>query len=73
MRIDVHVKTGKKESKVIKKDFARYEVWVKARPERGKANKEVIEVLSSYFSKRKANLRIVKGLTFPDKVIELSV
>lgn len=71
MRISVMVKTGKKESKIIKNDFANYEVWVKAKPIKGAANKELIEVLSNYFSVKQYNLRIIKGLTSPTKVLEL--
>lgn len=71
MKIDVFVKTGKKERKVIKNSFADYEVWVKARPVKGAANKELITVLSDYFNVRKSNLRIVRGLTSPRKLIEL--
>ena len=41
MRINVSVKAGKQESRVIKKDFGEYEVWVKARPVKGAANKEI--------------------------------
>ena len=65
------VKSGKEESKVIKKDFGKYEVWVKARPVKGAANREAVKVLANYFSVKTYNLRIVKGLTFPLKVIEL--
>ena len=72
MRINVLVKAGKKESRVIKKDFGEYEVWVKARPVKGAANKEIIEVLANYFSVKPYNLRIAKGLTSPLKVIELT-
>jgi len=72
MRINVSVKAGKQESRVIKKDFGEYEVWVKARPVKGAANKEIIEVLANYFSVKPYNLRIAKGLTSPLKVIELT-
>ena len=72
MRMNVSVKTGKSESKVIKKDFADYEVWVKARPVKGAANKELIEVLSDYFNLKPYNLRIVKGLTSSNKIVEMT-
>jgi uncharacterized protein YggU (UPF0235/DUF167 family) len=72
MRINVTVKTGKNESKVIKKDFADYEVWLKAQPVRGAANKELIQVLADYFSVKPYNLRIVKGLTLPRKMVDLT-
>lgn len=71
MRMDVHVKTGKSENKIIKIDFAKYEVWVKNPPVKGQANKELIRVLANYFNLKPYNLRIVKGFTSPDKIIEL--
>ena len=66
------MKTGKNETKVIKKDFAVYEVWVKSQPIKGAANREVLEVLANYFNTKEYNLRLVNGLTTPLKVIELS-
>ena len=72
MRMDVHVKSGKKENKVIKKNFGEYEVWVKSPPVKGQANKELIQVLANYFSVKPYNLRIVKGLTSSIKVVELT-
>jgi len=72
MRIDVHVKTGKNESKVIKKGFGEYVVWVKASPVKGAANKEFIETLADYFNVKTYNLRIVKGFTSPVKIIEIT-
>ena len=72
MRMDVSVKTRKEKTNVIKKGFGNYEVWVKAPPYKGMANKEVISVLANYFSVKPYNLRIVKGLTSSLKVVELS-
>lgn len=71
MDIDVKVKTGKSVNKVIKNKFADYEVWVKAPPVKGAANKELIEILANYFNVKKYNLRIVRGLTSSQKVVEL--
>jgi len=67
----VSVKTRKEKTNVIKKGFGIYEVWVKAPPYKGMANKEVIAVLANYFSVKPYNLRIVKGLTSSLKVVEL--
>lgn len=72
MRMDVYVKVGKGESRVIKKDYAKYEVWVKSPPIKGQANKELIEVLANYFNVKPYNLRIVKGLSSPVKIVELT-
>ena len=72
MDINVRVKTGKSINKVIKKDFAQYEVWVKAPPFKGLANKELIKILADYFNTKPSNLRIVKGLTSPVKILRYS-
>ena len=72
MRMDVSVKTGKSESKVIRKDFGQYEVWVKSPPVKGMANKELISVLANYFRVKPYNLRIVSGFTSPVKIVELT-
>lgn len=72
MRMDIKVKAGKNEGKVIKRDFAKYEVWVKSPPTKGLANKELIKVLANYFNVKPYNLRIVKGFRSPEKIIELS-
>ena len=72
MRMDVHIKSSKNESKVIKKRFGEYDVWVKSPPVKGQANKEVIQVLADYFNVKPYNLRIVKGLTSPIKILELT-
>lgn len=71
MRFEVRVKTGKNEIKVIKKEFGRYEVWVKARPVKGAANKELLATLADYFSVKPYKLDIIRGITSPIKIIEL--
>jgi uncharacterized protein YggU (UPF0235/DUF167 family) len=72
MRINVLVKTSKSEVKVIRKEFGEYEVWLKSRPVKGQANKDLISTLADYFNVKPYNLRIVKGFTSPKKVIELA-
>jgi len=72
MKIKARVKTGKNESKVVKKDSGEYEVWVRARPVKGSANKEFIKTLSKYLNRKPSNLRIVKGFTSPIKIIEFT-
>ena len=72
MKINIKVKTNRNESRVIKKDFAEYEVWVKSPPVKGLANKELINTLSNYFNVKPYNLRIVKGLTSSIKIVELT-
>jgi len=72
MEIKLKVKTAKSQSKVIKTKASEYEVWVKSRPVKGAANREVLEVLADYFNVKKYNIRITQGLLAPNKVIKIT-
>jgi hypothetical protein len=72
MRISVIVKTGAKKIHIEKTADRIYKVWVKSFPKNGKANKEVIEVLSNYFQYPKKKFAILTGLKVKNKTIEIS-
>lgn len=65
------IKTNSKNQKV---EF--YEdqlvIWVKSEPQKGKANKEIIEYLSTLLNISKNSVSIVKGLTSTLKIIQIS-
>jgi len=67
MEIKVRVKTRASENKIFEKGGI-YFVHVKASPEKGKANKEVIKLLSRHF---KSPVRIMKGFTSKEKVLRI--
>ncbi len=46
-----------------------YRVKVTAAPDKGKANKAVIELISDFLSVSKSKIKIVKGLTGREKVL----
>jgi len=46
-------------------------VNVDAPAKEGKANKRLVEILAKYFSKPKTSIRIVKGQTSKNKVVEI--
>lgn len=46
---------------------------VKAPPERGKANKDVLALVAETFGLAPADVEIVSGETSPDKVVRLSL
>jgi len=46
-------------------------IYVKSPPAGGKANKELIEVLSDFLKVKKKNIRIIKGEKSREKVIEV--
>ena len=71
MKITVKVKTNSKEQKITQLDGCTYEVKVKSPPEKGKANIEVIAVLSQYFKVTKSDIVICAGHTNKNKIVEI--
>lgn len=71
MKISVKVKPGAREYKVEKVDGNNYNVWVKERPEKGKANEAVIRVLAGYFKVPKSNVVVVTGFSSKRKIVEI--
>ncbi len=81
MKLSVHVKTGKRATKVTKTGDSQYTIEVTARPEKGKANEAVIRALAKHLNlavpvrslvRRRAPTRllIVSGVTSSNKMIE---
>ncbi|HLD98529.1 MAG TPA: DUF167 domain-containing protein [Candidatus Nanoarchaeia archaeon] len=72
MIIKVKVKSNSSKDLVeeISKDNG-YLVYVKAFPENNKANLSVIKLLSKYFKTQDSNIKIIKGKTSRNKLIEL--
>ncbi|HHG75113.1 DUF167 domain-containing protein [Persephonella sp.] len=71
MRITVRVKPNAKKDEIKKIDTDYYEVRVTAIPEKGKANKKVVQVLSKHFKIPKSKIRLIRGETSREKVFEL--
>lgn len=71
MRIKVKVKPNSRSNEVkeLEKDY--YEVKVSVPPEKGKANKKVVELLSKHFKIPKSKINIISGELFKEKVIEI--
>ena len=71
MIINVKVITNASKTEVVKRDEL-FLVKVHSSPEKGKANKEVIKLLSKYFDCSKSCIEIVKGAKNNLKIIEVS-
>jgi len=72
MKIEAKVFTKSKENRIIfDKETGFYKVKVSLVPEKGKANKRVIELLSSYFKVSKNKVRIVSGGKNSNKIINI--
>ena len=71
MKIFVKVKVNSKNNKIEKAKDNRFLVSVKAKPERGKANKSVIDILSNYFDISKSEISLISGYAARNKIFEI--
>ncbi len=71
MRIKVKVKPNSRSNEVIENGKDSYVVKVSVPPEKGKANKKVIELLSKHFKIPKSAISLVSGELYKEKVFEI--
>lgn len=71
MKLEVRVKPNSKVKEVVKNDDGTLTVRVNARPIEGKANEQVIELLSEYLHKPKRAISIIAGSKGKTKIIEI--
>lgn len=72
MKIIVQMRPGSSQAKVEKVDEGQYKVWVRAIPEKGKANEEMHALLADYFNVPKSTIRIVISKTAREKLVEIA-
>ena len=72
MRISVKVKPNARQNSINQIDENTFEVRVTVPPEKGKANKKVIELLAKHFHTAKSNIELVSGETSKEKVFEIT-
>lgn len=73
MQIGVKVKRGAKESKVVGAQGDFLKVKIAVQPEKGKANEELIKILSKYFKVPRDDVTIVRGKRQERKLIYIAV
>jgi len=71
MLIKVKVSSDSKKEEIIKKAEDSFDISVKAKPQRGGANKEVIKALAFYFKIPAAKVRLIKGAKQRNKIFKL--
>ena len=71
IQVKVTPKSKKPRVEKVKEDF--YKVFVKAPPEKGKANQEVLERLAVEFNTNISNLEIITGHTCKHKMIAINL
>jgi len=72
MQIQIKVTTNASLDEVIQLKKSYFLVKTTVAPEKGKANKAVIFLLSKYFKIPKSNISIIKGLSKKIKIIKIS-
>ncbi len=72
MRISVKVKPNARQNSINQVGENAFEVRVTVPPEKGKANKKVIELLAKHFHTAKSNIELVSGETSKEKVFEIT-
>ncbi len=71
MRIEARVITRAKKEEIEKISENSYRVKVATPPEKGKANKRVIKLLSEKLGIKKQDIRIISGETSSRKILEI--
>ncbi|MBS3073557.1 DUF167 domain-containing protein [Candidatus Pacearchaeota archaeon] len=71
VKIIVHVVANSAKSEVIMISDNEFKVKVDKVPEKGKANKRLIEILSDYFNISKKDIEILHGQTSSKKLVEI--
>ena len=71
MLISIKVKTNAKKNEVICVGDNIFEVRTTTSPEKGKANRHVIELLSKYFKVSRSSISIIKGAKSHNKIIDI--
>jgi len=73
VRVEVKVIARAKKEEIEKVSENNYRIKVSPPPEKGMANKRVIELLSEKFDIKKKDIRIVSGETNSRKIIEIDL
>jgi uncharacterized protein (TIGR00251 family) len=71
MRIKVKVIPGAPKVQVMVISKEELKVKVVSPPDKGKANRELIELLAGHYGVAKSQIRIIRGETSRNKVIEI--
>ena len=71
MKIFVKVKPRARQEKIEKIDDTNFKVWVKEPPEKGRANRAVLEIMADYFNVSQSDVKIISGNTSRLKIIEV--
>jgi len=72
MKIQINVRPNSKNLFVQKISENEYIIHLKHQAKDGKANEELVDVLSDFFGVKKSSVKIIRGFTGKKKVVEVS-
>ncbi|MDO8435884.1 MAG: DUF167 domain-containing protein [bacterium] len=72
MFIKIKVFPNSKENKIIKRGSDSFNVYVREKPKEGRANRAVINILSSRLNIPAGKLKLVKGSRQQNKIFEIN-
>ena len=72
MKIQINVRPNSKNLFVQKISENEYKIHLKKPALNGKANEELIDVLSNFFGVKKNSVKVIRGFTGKKKVVEVS-
>lgn len=70
MKINVKVKPGAKSNKIVPEND-QLVVYLTDQPEKGKANKKLIAILSDYYNVSKSQITILRGQKSKEKLVDI--
>ena len=73
MKINVEVHPGSSKAYVDQVNDSLYRVYLHSVPNKGKANEELIRVISGYFGVSKSEVEITSGLRSRRKIVNISL
>jgi uncharacterized protein (TIGR00251 family) len=71
MFLKVKVFTSAKKDEIVKLKDDEFEVRVREKAEKGKANRAVIKVIANYFKVDESRIKLVKGFKERNKIFEI--
>ncbi|PIT97318.1 hypothetical protein COT77_02130 [Candidatus Berkelbacteria bacterium CG10_big_fil_rev_8_21_14_0_10_41_12] len=72
MKISISVKTNAKNSSIEQISKTHFKIHIKSPPAEGKANGEIIKILSKYLKIPKSRISIIHGTRSREKIVDAS-
>ncbi len=70
MLLKVKVHPNSRRDEVIRKDADAFEIFVRVKPVEGRANDAVLDLLSDYLKMPRSRVRLLRGATSRNKIVE---